>query len=258
MSTDFESNPLSPSMQLLGVPVIAVTTEVALSLVNAQIVAHRPHVVAFANANLLNMASADPSLRGLLRQCLVFNDGAGANLGARLLHGRGFPDNLNGTDLTPALLAALPAGRRVFLLGARAEVLAQAAQVFARRWPHLVLAGTHDGFFSSEAQAALVAEVVSTRPDVVLVAMGNGRQERVALALRDAGVPSSWAVGALFDFWAQVHPRAPGWMRAAGLEWLFRLLREPARLWRRYLLGNPLFVARVLRERLTRLKADTR
>lgn len=249
---------VAPTMPLLGVPVVAATSAEALAMVEAGIAERRPHVVAFANANLLNMACADPALRTLLQQCLVFNDGAGANLGARLLHGRRFPDNLNGTDLTPALLAALPAGRRVFLLGARAEVLAQAAQVFARRWPHLVLAGTRDGFFSPQAQAGVVAEVAATRPDVVLVAMGNGRQERMALALRDAGVPSSWAVGALFDFWAQVHPRAPGWMRAAGLEWVFRLLREPARLWRRYLLGNPLFVARVLRERLMRLKSDTR
>ncbi len=231
------------TLDLLGVPVIA---------------RRRPHVVAFANANLLNMAFVDPALHGLLRQCMVFNDGAGANLGARLLHGRRFPDNLNGTDLTPALLAALPFGHRVFLLGARSDVLARAAMVFGHRWPHLVLAGTRDGFFPPADVAKVVAEVVASQPDIVLVAMGNGRQERVAAALCNAGVPSNWAVGALFDFWAGLHPRAPTWMRAIGLEWVFRLLREPARLWRRYLLGNPMFVARVLCVRLARLSRGNR
>ena len=240
----------STTLAILGVDVVAGHSSAVLDDVVARIEWRKPHALAFANANLLNQACADSSLRDVLGRCVVLNDGAGVNLAARLLYGQGFPENLNGTDLTTALMQRLPAGHRVFLLGARPEVVARAAQVFYQRWPHLVLAGARDGYFTPSEQAAALAAVVSTSPDVVLVAMGNGRQERVALALMDSGVPSSWAVGALFDFWAGIHPRAPMWMRALGLEWVYRLIQEPARLWRRYVLGNPLFVMRVLRARM--------
>jgi N-acetylglucosaminyldiphosphoundecaprenol N-acetyl-beta-D-mannosaminyltransferase len=96
----------------------------------------------------------------------------------------------------------------------------------------------------------VVAEINAARPDLLIIGMGVPRQERWLWAhWEQLEVPVAWCVGATFDYYAAEFPRAPVWMRRAGLEWLFRLALEPRRLWRRYLIGNPRFVWRVLRRR---------
>jgi UDP-N-acetyl-D-mannosaminuronic acid transferase (WecB/TagA/CpsF family) len=131
-----------------------------------------PLRVAFANVHLLYCALRDPSFASQLRDFYLVNDGVGIALLARLACGRGFRTNLNGTDLTPLVLAALPWGTRVMLVGARVEVVTHAAHLAAQHWPQLDICGCWDGF---DGREQALAELNARAPDLVLVGMGNQR-----------------------------------------------------------------------------------
>ena len=213
--------------------------------------------VAFANAHALLMAMEDPSYAQTLDRFRVLNDGLGAHIAALALEGHGFPENLNGTDFVPALLKAASPGLRIYLLGAKPAVVQAAAAALTETYPQHVIAGYHHGYFDPEATGSIVAGINEARADLLLVAMGNPRQESTINQIRDeVEVPVAIGVGALLDFIAGAVPRAPKLMRACGLEWLFRLLLEPRRLGPRYTVGIVRFLWRVLmlrREMLARI-----
>ena len=145
-----------------------------------------------------------------------------------------------------------------FLLGSRPGVAERAMQHFSSRFPQHRIVGCHHGYFGKEDTAEVIAMIKASRADIVLVAMGNPRQERwLAENLRSTGARLGFAVGALFDFASGNARRAPAWMRSARLEWLYRLTQEPRRLCGRYLVGNPLFVLRVLAQRFSGARRGT-
>lgn len=204
-------------------------------------------VVAFANANCLNFAQTDSRVRSALGEALVLNDGIGVDLASRLLFGAQFPDNLNGTDFTPYYLQNTRHRFRLYLLGGRPGVAEKTAHCLSRSCPRHSIVGCHDGYFRRTEDALVAQAIRATRADVLLVAMGNPDQELwLRSNLAATGCRLGFAIGALFDFMAGEAQRAPSWVRAARLEWVYRLRHEPRRLWRRYVLGNPLFLARVL------------
>jgi alpha-1,3-mannosyltransferase len=203
--------------------------------------------VAFANANCLNFAQTDSQVRSALGEALVLNDGLGVDLASRLLFGAQFPDNLNGTDFTPYYLQNTRHRFRLYLLGGRPGIAEKAAYCLAQACPRHLIVGCRDGYFGRTEDPLVAQAIRAARADVLLVAMGNPDQE---LWLRNnlaaSGCRLGFAIGALFDFMAGEAQRAPSWVRTARLEWAYRLGHEPRRLWRRYVLGNPLFLARVL------------
>lgn len=237
--------------RIFGLDIAVLTRDVAVHMLEQRICQRNPLRLAFVNANLANMAYKDTLLRKSLQNFLLLNDGVGLNIARRILHGRSFPDNLNGTDFTPYFLEQCRTPLKVFMLGAVPAVAARAAQIFVQRWPRHRLVGHQHGFFSNDEDR--VFELVKRAgPDMVLVAMGNGLQERVVARLVPEAALSAWAVGGLFDFLAGDVRRAPLWVRESNLEWSYRLWQDPGRLWQRYLLGNPTFILRVLRERISR------
>lgn len=207
----------------------------------------RNMVVAFANANCLNFAQTDSRVRSALGGALVLNDGIGVDLASRLLFGTQFPDNLNGTDFTPYYLQNTRHRFRLYLLGGRPGIAEKAAYCLSQACPRHAIVGCRDGYFRRIDDPLVVQAVRAARADVLLVAMGNPDQELwLQNNLAATGCRLGFAIGALFDFMAGEAQRAPSWVRAARLEWAYRLAHEPRRLWRRYVLGNPLFLARVL------------
>lgn len=216
----------------------------------------RRYTVLYANIHVLNTAYRDPELRAILNAAdLVYCDGAGVALGARLL-GQRLPGRMTGADWIEPLCAACAAKDiSLYFLGSRPGVAARAVEILQTRHPGLRVAGAHHGYLADPAVCAeAIAAVNAARPDILLVGMGTPTQEKWIAAHRDAlDVPVVWAVGALFDFVAGVQPRGPRWMLDHGLEWLCRLWSDPHRLWRRYVIGNPLFILRVLAQRLGRL-----
>ncbi|MHA3702441.1 WecB/TagA/CpsF family glycosyltransferase [Jatrophihabitans sp. YIM 134969] len=231
--------------EILGVPVDHLDRAAARSAVTAMAARPGHDVVAFVNAHSLNLAAGDLRYRASLHHAsLVLNDGLGIGIAARL-QGAPFTDNLNGTDLLPDLLSDFAAdGHTVFFYGAAPGVAERTARRWALAVPGLRVAGALDGYTVSSAAAAEI--VRESAADVVLVALGNPRQEIWARHLGPrTGARLSIGVGAFFDFSAGVVRRAPRVVRHARMEWAFRLLQEPRRLTRRYLVGNPAFLLRV-------------
>jgi exopolysaccharide biosynthesis WecB/TagA/CpsF family protein len=238
---------------ILGIPVVAVRWNDAIALLNRLIAERRFTKVSFLNAHNANIAYTDPVFAGALDDFLILPDGIGIDLAARLLYGAPFPDNLNGTDFVPAFLQASTTPLTVGLLGAtRVNAEAASVKLAALAVQHRFVV-IHDGYFPASQEQEIVDRIAALRPDVLLVAMGVPRQElwiERHIDARHCTLPI--AVGALLDFLSGAVPRAPLWMRRLRLEWLFRLAVEPSRLWRRYVVGNPLFLLRVVRQKFSR------
>lgn len=215
------------------------------------VIATKAHAkVGFANAHFVNEAARDPDFAAVLPQFLILPDGIGVDIGAKLLHGAKFPANLNGTDFIPALLRASVTPLRVGLVGARPGVAQKAAEKLRSLAPQHSIEALSHGFLDPQSEAALLARLAAEPVDVLLVAMGNPAQEKwIARFINGAHARTAFGVGALFDFLAGEAIRAPGWVRAARLEWVWRLALEPGRLWRRYVLGNPAFLIRVFKQK---------
>lgn len=236
---------LTPSAECGGdavrigpVRIARLSRDTAIARLLETISSGRRERVAFANAHGILLAMDQPAFAEALSRFLVLNDGIGAEIGARVLDGKGFPDNLNGTDFLPRLLERAPAGTRLYLLGARPEIVGRAAARFAEDHPHVEVCGWRDGYFTEAEEPAMVEEINAARPDILLVAMGNPKQEFLIDRIFDRlNTPLAFGVGALFDFTAGEVVRAPSLLRRTGLEWIFRFLQEPRRLGRRYTLG---------------------
>ncbi len=203
----------------------------------------------FVNAHTLNHANGDDAYRRVLaRADHLFGDGTGVRWAVRALHGVRLRANLNGTDLLPYFMRrAAPRRPRVFLLGTRGEVLAAAAEAVEREFDGWSVAGIHHGFFGDAEEGRVLDVVNASGADLLLVAMGNPRQEIwIDRHLHRLDVPLAMGVGALFDYWAGAERRAPPWMRRAGVEWVYRMLFQEGKL-TRYLFGNPEFLWHVAR-----------
>ena len=208
--------------------------------------------VSFVNPACVNIAAAHRGYRRVLaRAGLVLPDGIGIKIGSDLL-GTPLKQNVNGTDLFPRLCEMLQArGASIFLLGGQAGVAEAVAAEISRRWPGLRVAGIRHGFFSVAEEGAVAEQVRASQADVLLVARGVPAQDLfIDRYLPLLGVKVAMGVGGLFDFVSGRIPRAPMWMRETGFEWVYRLLQEPGRMWRRYLVGNLSFLARVGLQRL--------
>ncbi len=242
----------SDSLDVLGVTIRDLTMEDALSLVTDLLTRDDrcTRTLFYVNAHTLNLATEDPSYRDVLNGAdVVFGDGTGVRWAARL-RGVHLRANLNGTDLTPALFERT-AGRgfRYYLLGARPEAIDQAAATARELFPGWIQAGLPSRLRDAGGDARAHRRDRRLGPHLLMVAMGNPLQERWIAEHRDAlCVPLCTGVGGLFDYWAGNLDRAPGWVRRAGIEWLHILWRQPHKA-RRYLLGNPRFLLRVVRGR---------
>ncbi len=203
-----------------------------------------PTVLAFVNAHAMNSAAASRDFfSALMAADLLLRDGAGMAILMKLLN-QAPGLNLNGTDLIPQLLRRY-AGSTIALFGTQDPWLARAQeQVMMRIAPRSRCVVAH-GFLDTARYVRLAA---AHRPAVIVLGMGMPRQEEVAAVLRAAlGFPCLIICGgAIIDFIGGKTSRAPGWIRAAGLEWSYRLALEPKRLFRRYVVGNPLFISRAL------------
>jgi len=248
--TGDSKRPTPATLRFFDVDMANTTMDETLEWLTSRARERERTLLAFVNPDCLNTAYVNPDYLQVLQQASrVLPDGIGVNVGCRI-KGVALRANLNGTDLFPRLCETLAeTGQSIFLLGAqpgRAEATAQAMQ---ERFPNLRVAGTHDGYFDSSEDAAVIRNINASGADILLVAMGAPRQELwLARYQDDLQVPVRMGVGGLFDYYSGSIPRAPLWLREIGLEWVWRLLQEPGRMWKRYLIGNPLYLFRVWRE----------
>ncbi|MDD9909294.1 MAG: WecB/TagA/CpsF family glycosyltransferase [Ahrensia sp.] len=234
---------------VLGVGVRVWSKPRAFEELASDISKKRHRKFAFLNAHGANLAYEDVDYSKALRDFVVLPDGIGVDIASKCLYGEKFPDNLRGTDFIPELLESLGEGVHVALLGARSGVASQAAEKLQLTYPQHRFSVVGDGYFNSSDEADMIVRLRADRPDILLVALGNPMQEKwIARHCTGELATAVIGVGALFDFIAGRVSRAPQWCIDMRMEWVFRLLLEPRRMWRRYVLGNPKFLYRVARQ----------
>jgi N-acetylglucosaminyldiphosphoundecaprenol N-acetyl-beta-D-mannosaminyltransferase len=238
-------------VELLGITVNNLTMEEAVDEIVRKAKGAMPSQVCFVNADCANIAWNNAEYRGILRDSgLILADGIGMKLAGRLLN-RNIRQNVNGTDLLPRLCKVLELERLgVFLLGGGSGVAEDVGRWMARNFPNMPRCGHHHGYFPDEELPKILDEIRSSNASMLLVAFGVPKQEQwISAHLQETGARVVMGVGGLFDFYAGRIPRAPAWVREIGMEWCYRFCQEPRRMWRRYFVGNVVFLGRVLRER---------
>jgi N-acetylglucosaminyldiphosphoundecaprenol N-acetyl-beta-D-mannosaminyltransferase len=239
-----------PTRTLFGLPISACTMDDAVAVCAGSLRSRRRTLVGVVNAAKIVKLRHDPLLRDSLLDCdLLVADGQSVVWASRLLRAP-LPERVAGIDLFERLLALADRERRsVYLLGARPEVLDELRRCIRERFPGVVLAGVRDGYFDVGDSAQVAADIERSHADMLFLGMTTPKKEVFLGTYGDRlGVPVLHGVGGSFDVMAGMTRRAPVRWQRLGLEWLFRLLQEPRRLWRRYLTTNSAFIALTLRE----------
>jgi N-acetylglucosaminyldiphosphoundecaprenol N-acetyl-beta-D-mannosaminyltransferase len=244
---------MASKVSILGVGVDNLTRQQALERIEGFLQAGGSHQVVTVNPELVIMAQEDGELKRLINGAhLALADGVGLLWAARL-HGTPLKERVAGVDMVEDLSRLAAAhSYSIYLLGAGEGVAQGAARVLQERYPGLQVVGTYAGSSAPQDEEDIIGRVRAASPAILFVAYGAPRQELwISRNLARLGVPVCMGVGGAFDFISGRVRRAPGWVRRLGLEWLFRLLRQPWR-WRR-MLRLPRFAGMVLRERLWKL-----
>lgn len=235
------------TVNIFGLPIWNATLNEASDFLVKAAYTGTPQQVFFINAHCVNIAAQDKDYTETLGKAdLRFADGIGMRIAAKL-SGVTLIDNVNGTDLFPVLCRdAAEKEISIALLGAKPGVADRCAECMATCFPGLRVAFAHHGYFADSDTPRIIQSINGSGAGLLFVAMGVPAQElwiaRHAGALR---VPVLLGVGALFDFYSGAVSRAPPVIRQFGMEWAYRFLLEPRRLFVRYILGNPLFIWRV-------------
>lgn len=234
---------MSPRADILGCAIDRLDMRDTLAAVEDAIAERRYTQHMAINAAKLVTMEHDERLREIVAACeLVSADGQSVVWASRLLRDP-LPERVAGIDLMHALVElAERRGYRVYFLGAKADVLERAVERLRERHPRLVVAGARDGYFGEDEEADVAAAIRASRADIVFVAMSSPRKEYF-LGAHGAGLgaPFVMGVGGSIDVVAGVTRRAPVLWQRLGLEWLFRLLQEPRRMFRRYAVTNARF-----------------
>jgi N-acetylglucosaminyldiphosphoundecaprenol N-acetyl-beta-D-mannosaminyltransferase len=240
---------LPTSVSILGVPVHDVTTEETLALIDQFVRERIPHQLCTVNPEFIMLAQKDLEFKQILKRCaLNLPDGIGVVWAARRV-GHPLRERVAGSDLV-GLIAdrAQTTGWRIFLLGAAEGVAERAANILRERYPQTNIVGAYAGSPRLEDAADVAARIRSSKADVLLVAYGAPKQDKwIARHIEQAGVAVAMGIGGSLDFIVGTQTRAPQWMQRFGLEWLYRLAREPWR-WRRQL-ALPKFIWAALRQK---------
>lgn len=242
----------SDEVAFLGVQIDNLTMAEAVdSIVSTSEVGESRHV-AFVNADCYNIARKDPEYRRILQHSdLTLADGIGVKIAGKLLR-QPIKQNVNGTDMFPRLCEALAGtDKGIYLLGAKPGVAEMVACWVSVNYPETKVCGFHHGFYAKEEEEAVIQTIRESGAEILLVAMGVPKQEIwLSQNLKQTGAKVGMGVGGLFDFYSGRIPRAPQWVREIGMEWFYRFMQEPRRMWRRYFVGNFTFLLSVMVERI--------
>ena len=245
-------------LRIFGLKINNVTMTEALDILLDSMSEGNHFRVCFVNADCGNISFKNHDYKQcLLNADFVLADGIGFKLAGRILN-QEIKQNVNGTDMFPKLLAEMEKkNKSIYLLGGKPGVADDVTAYIKKEFPGVKIAGLQHGYFKENEEKKVVNDINAANPDCLLVAFGAPRQDMwIEKYLMDSNAKVAIGVGGLFDFFAGRVPRAPQWLRDIGLEWLFRLVQEPGRMWKRYLVGNALFLWRTLREKLNSSKSD--
>ena len=239
-----------PTRIILGVPIAVLRLkEIASVVVKLIESSGKKKTFFYVNAHCINIAGKDPDYKKILqRATLVYADGMGPILASKIL-GKPLSERTSAPDFISEVFSIAETKKWSFyLLGNEDNVVRKAAGNIKKRFPMLIITGYQNGFFTDNVQ--VIEDINRVNPDIILVGMGTPRQEKwIADNIDKVNAKTFWAVGGLFDFISGKRKRAPKWIQSLGFEWIFRLVQEPRRLWKRYFFGNIAFLLSVFRER---------
>lgn len=243
-------------INICNIPVDALTMKQTIALIDEAIREKRSihHVV--INAVKVVNAQKDEKLRDSIVSCDIINaDGQGIIWASQLLN-KPLPERVAGIDLMENLVE-LAAQRkyRIFFLGAKEEILHKVIQTYSKKYGSEIIAGYNNGYFKAEEEENIAKKIADSYADILFVAMSSPKKEIFLNTHKDLiKTPFIMGVGGSFDVVSGFVKRAPKWMQESGLEWLYRTLQEPRRMWKRYLFGNSSFIYLVLKEKWKMLK----
>ena len=239
-------------IEMMGCLIDNLSMEETLQRIEAFIRSGLPHQHAAVNADKLRKASKDPELRRVINECALINvDGVPVVWASRLL-GKPLKERVAGIDLFEFLVErAAERGWRVFFLGAQEEIVQAVKALYEKRFPRLQVAGYRNGYWRPEEEASVVRLIADSRPDLLFVAISSPKKEQfLGRYQAEMRVPFAMGVGGSFDIAVGKVKRAPMWMRQCGLEWFFRFLQEPRRMFKRYFIDGTYFFWLLLKELL--------
>lgn len=230
--------------QIFNTYVNALSMESSLECIERIIEQRVPTQHVVINASKVNLMQHDERLREIVNSCPMINaDGASIVWAAQKL---GIPlyERVTGIDLFEELLrVAARKGYRIYLFGAKEEVVRRVRESLIERHPSIQIVGWRNGYFTESEETEIVADIAASKADLLFVAFSSPKKEYwVHKYLSEMNVPFVMGVGGSFDVVAGVTNRAPLWMQRHGLEWFYRFIQEPCRMWRRYIIGNIQFI----------------
>jgi N-acetylglucosaminyldiphosphoundecaprenol N-acetyl-beta-D-mannosaminyltransferase len=245
--TEFTARPT-----ILDIPIDNQTMDGAIEQIVEAMGTDKPEQVCFINADCANLAVKNSEYRGVLESAAInYADGIGMKLAGRFLK-TGIQQNVNGTDLFPRLIKRLRnTEHSIYLLGGRPGIPEAVREWIEKYHPDTKVAGVRNGYYSPEEEAEVIRGIRESGASLLLLAFGAPKQDIwIRDNLPELGVNVGIGVGGLFDFYSGRIPRAPQWVREIGMEWFYRFSQEPQRLWKRYFVGNGLFLGRVFLAKL--------
>lgn len=239
------------SVNLLGINIHCISQEGILESIltwnsNAEI-----RKIVYANAHCLNIASVNKEYSDVLNQAdLVLPDGLSVVWGSKLLGGCKL-QKISSIHWVDRIFDFIVRNKlRIYIIASKPEIITRAVNTILKFHPEMEITGYSSGYLTEESQQQVLDEIKDISPDILFVGMGSPHQELwIHKNQEQISAKICWAVGALFDYLAGVERIAPGWVSGIGLEWLWRLCLDPKGKWKRYLIGNPLFIYRILKQK---------
>ncbi|HRU99606.1 MAG TPA: WecB/TagA/CpsF family glycosyltransferase [Ruminococcus sp.] len=238
-------------IQILNTTIDVLDFNQTIELVEEYVKKKVPLHLMGVNADKINELNKNERLKQIVNSCGIINaDGASVIKASKYL-GKKLPERVAGIDLMQSLVSlSSEKGYSVYLLGAKQEVVEKTADVLKKQYPNLKLVGIHNGYFKENDWGVISDEIKKCSPDFVFVGITSPMKEYLIEYLQEQGNNSVFmGVGGSFDVISGNIPRAPLWMQKAGLEWFFRVVQEPKRLFKRYFVGNTTFIISVIKEK---------
>lgn len=233
-----------PRTNILGVRVDLVDLSMTLQIADEFIASRKTHQIVVVNVTKVVKAQKDVYLKNIINNSNLSGADGVPLLWISPLFGGKIPGRVNGTDLMEELVArSAEKGYRIFFFGAEEEIVKKVVDIYLQRYPTLQIAGYHNGYFKPEDEENIARQIGESNADILFVAFGTPKKEYfIAKYKHIMQVPLIHGVGGSFDVLAGKTRRAPLWMQKNGLEWFYRFLQEPSRMWKRYFVINLMFI----------------
>ena len=238
-------------IEILNTFIDVLSVKETIDLVEKYVIAKEPLHLMGVNADKINEVNDNPKMKEIVNKCGIINaDGASVVLASKYLK-KALPERVAGVDLMQDLVKlSEEKGYSIYLLGAKEEVVTKTAEVLCERHPKLVVSGVRNGYFKDDEWEDIANQLKECNPDFVFVGITSPKKEYLIEFLQNRGINSVFmGVGGSFDVISGNIPRAPKWMQKCNLEWLFRVIQEPRRLFKRYFVGNRKFIKAIRKEK---------